>query len=91
MLPQPTAWFVGDDNDPAADFERQKRFTPYTAMYNATGQPAISLPLFESHEGLPIGMMLVGRPAGEPMLLALAAQLEAALPWAARRPPIWAS
>jgi amidase len=89
MLPRPIGWFIGDDGDPAADFERQKRFTPYTAMYNATGQPAISLPLYQSAEGLPIGIMLVGRPAGEPLLLALAAQLEAALPWADRHPPIW--
>jgi amidase len=89
MLPRPVGWFVGDDGDPAADFERQKAFTPYTSIYNTTGQPAISLPLYTSAEGLPIGMMLVGRPAGEAPLLALAAQLEAAAPWAERRPPIW--
>ncbi|MDP9093052.1 MAG: amidase [Actinomycetota bacterium] len=88
MLPRPIGWFDAD-GDPAADFERQKRFTPYTAMYNATGQPAISLPLYQSTEGLPVGIMLVGRPAGEPLLLALAAQLEAALPWVDRHPPIW--
>lgn len=58
-------------------------------MYNTTGQPAISLPLYQSREGLPIGMMLVGRPGGDAPLLALAAQLESALPWAHRRPPIW--
>lgn len=89
MLPRPIGWFIGDEDDPAADFERQKRFTPYTAMYNTTGQPAISLPLYQSREGLPIGMMLVGRPGGDAPLLALAAQLESALPWAHRRPPIW--
>ncbi|MCU1655939.1 MAG: amiB [Pseudonocardiales bacterium] len=90
MLPRPVGWFIGDDGDPAADFERQKRFTPYTAMYNTTGQPAVSLPLYQSEEYLPIGIMLVGRPGGEGPLLALAAQLEAALPWADRRPAIWA-
>jgi amidase len=89
LLPQPIGWFVGQDGDPAADFERQKTFTPYTAIYNTTGQPAISLPLYSSAEGLPIGMMLVGRPGGEAPLLSLAAQLEAALPWVDRRPPIW--
>jgi amidase len=89
MLPRPVGWFIGGDADPAADFERQKRFTPYTAMYNTTGQPAISLPLYQSAEGLPIGMMLVGRPRGEAPLLALAAQLERTLPWADRRPAIW--
>ncbi len=92
MLPRPIGWFTGapdEEVDPAADFERQKQFTPYTAMYNMTGQPAISLPLYWSEEGLPIGMMLVGRPGGEAALLSLAAQVEAALPWHARRPEIW--
>jgi amidase len=88
MLPRPVGWFT-DGGDPAEDFERQKRFTPYTAIYNTTGQPAISLPLYQSVEGLPIGMMLVGRPAGEAPLLSLAAQLEAALPWHDRHPAIW--
>jgi amidase len=91
QLPRPIGWFTGDGTDPAADFERQKQFTPYTAIYNMTGQPAISLPLYQSTEGLPIGMMLVGRPRGEAQLLALAAQLEAALPWSARQPAIWTS
>ena len=90
MLPRPVGWFT-HDGDPAADFERQKRFTPYTAIYNTTGQPAISLPLYQSEDGLPIGMMLVGRPAGDAALLALAAQLEAALPWHDRHPAIWAA
>jgi amidase len=90
MLPRPIGWFTQDD-DPAADFERQKRFTPFTALYNTTGQPAISLPLYESEEGLPIGMMLVGRLGGEAALLSLAAQVEATLPWHDRRPAIWAS
>jgi amidase len=91
MLPRPVGWFIGSDDDPAADFERQKRFTPYTAIYNTTGQPAISLPLYQSTEGLPIGMMFVGRPGGDAPLLALAAQLERALPWAGRRPGIWSA
>jgi amidase len=45
--------------------------------------------LFQSAAGLPIGVMLAGRPGGEPLLFALAAQLEAAQPWHERRPPIW--
>jgi amidase len=89
MLARPVGWFTGGGEDPAADFERQKRFTPYTAMYNCTGQPAITLPLYQSGEGLPIGIMLVGRPGADAALLCLAAQLERALPWADRRPPIW--
>jgi amidase len=92
LPPRPIGWFSGtaaNPVDPAEDFERQKRFTPYTAVYNASGQPAASLPLHTSADGLPIGVMLVGRQAGEAALLALSAQLEAAAPWADQHPPIW--
>ena len=50
-----------DDVDPAENFERQKRFTPYTSIYNVTGQPAVSVPLHWTEDGLPIGVMFVGR------------------------------
>jgi amidase len=88
QLPRPIGWFT-EGGDPAEDFERQKRFTPFTAIYNTTGQPAVSLPLHHSEEGLPIGMMLVGRRAGDAPLLALAAQVEEAAPWRDRHPEIW--
>ncbi|MEQ6903531.1 amidase [Nocardioides sp. YIM 152588] len=78
-----------DDADPRADFEAQKRFTPWTSAWNVTGMPAISLPLHMSAGGLPIGMMLAARPAEEELLISLAAQVEAALPWRDRRPPLW--
>jgi len=71
---------------PWEDFRRSGQFTPYTAIFNVTGQPAISLPLFGGEDGLPLGVQLAGRPAGEGSLLALSAQLEAARPWAQRRP-----
>jgi amidase len=71
--------------DPAATFERSGHFTPYTAISNVTGSPAISLPLYESEAGLPLAVQLIGRPAQEGALLALAAQVEAAAPWAQRR------
>jgi amidase len=74
-------------DDPMGLFTRSARFTPFTAVANVTGQPAVSLPLYE-HEGLPVGVQLFGRPAQEGALLALATQLEAALPWADRRPPV---
>ncbi|MDQ6919823.1 MAG: amidase family protein, partial [Candidatus Dormibacteraeota bacterium] len=59
----------------------------FTYPYNCTGQPALSLPLGMSSNGLPIGVQLVGPPRGERTILGLAAQLEAALPWRERRPP----
>jgi amidase len=84
--------FVGElrnDDDPAADFEAQKRFTPFTSPYNMSGQPAVTVPLHWTDAGLPIGIQLVGRPYDEATLLSLASQLEAAAPWSARRPQCW--
>lgn len=86
--PVPLGHFT-DGADPFEEFERMKRWTPFTAVCNMTGQPAVSLPLHVSPDGLPIGVMLVGRPAGEAALLALAAQLEQAQPWAHRHPALW--
>lgn len=74
--------------NPMSTFSRSGLFTPFTPVFNATGQPAISLPLYEGEDGLPVGVQLVGAPAGEERLLALAAQIEAARPWAQRRPSI---
>ncbi len=88
MTPRPLGWFDAD-GDGAADFERQKRYAAFTAVFNVTGQPAVSVPLHWTDDGLPVGTMLVGRPADEVTLLALAAQLEAAHPWAHRHPPSW--
>jgi amidase len=73
---------------PMSTFTRSGLFTPFTPIINASGQPGISLPLYEGEDGLPLGVQLVGRPAAEGPLLALAAQLEEAHPWAQRRAPI---
>jgi amidase len=78
-----------DDDDPAADFEAQKRFTPFTSPYNMTGQPAISLPVHWTEDGLPVGIQLVGRPMQEALVLKVAAQVERAHPWAHRHPEVW--
>ena len=62
----------------------------YTAQFNITGQPACSVPLHWTTDGLPVGVQLVGAPWREDVLLRVAAQLEAAQPWADRRPPVHA-
>jgi amidase len=85
--PVPVGYFT--EAGPAEDFERQKRFTPFTALYNASGQPAASLPLYWSSEGLPIGVMLGARVGDEATLISLSAQLEVACPWKDRHPPLW--
>ncbi|HEV2372082.1 MAG TPA: amidase [Streptosporangiaceae bacterium] len=85
--PVPVGYF--EDVAPAENFERQKRFTPYTAVVNVVGQPAVSVPLHWNDDGLPIGVMLAGRMGEEATLLSLSAQLEAARPWRHRHAPMW--
>ena len=74
--------------NPRHEFWKSGQFTPYTALFNVTGQPAISVPLFHGDDGLPLAVQLAGPPAGEALLLSLAAQLEQARPWADRRPEL---
>ncbi|HEV7210183.1 MAG TPA: amidase [Blastococcus sp.] len=90
MTPRPVGWFDAG-GDGAADFELQKQYAAFTALFNVTGQPAVSVPLYWTADGLPVGTMLVGRPADEATLVALSAQVEAARPWAHRHPPGWES
>jgi len=87
MPPVPVGYF--DEVEPAENFERQKRFTPFTAVYNMSGQPAVNVPLHWNAQGLPIGVMLAGRMGEEGTLISLSAQLEQARPWAHRHPPLW--
>jgi len=87
MPPVPIGW--QDAVDGAIEqLLRNTEFTPFTAIANLTGLPAMSLPLHWSEDGLPIGVQLIGPPAGDALLLSLAAQVEAAHPWAHRRPPL---
>ncbi|ACA15117.1 Amidase [Methylobacterium sp. 4-46] len=71
--------------------ERAFRFIPFTPVWNMTGQPAASLPLHWTPDGLPVGVQAVGRVGEEATLLALAAELEQAHPWSHRLPPLGAA
>ncbi len=87
--PVPIGWIFEPD-DPWEQFRRGGEFTPFTPVINVTGQPAISVPMGFTEGGLPLGIQLIGRPADEASLLRLAAQLEAARPWAEQRPETFA-
>jgi amidase len=90
LPPRPVGWFSADG--PETDFARQVAFTPWTAIANLTGEPAIGLPLgWPEVDGttLPVGVTLRGRRGEEEVLVALGAELEAARPWSWRRPPVW--
>ncbi len=77
------------NRDPAGAFEPILDYVPFTAIENASGQPAMSLPLHWSKSGLPVGVMFAAGFGEEGLLYCLAGQLEKAQPWAAKRPPIW--
>jgi amidase len=81
--------FRATADDPLRGLLRSAALVQFTAPFNATGQPAISLPL-GWHDGLPVGVQLVAPYGREDLLLALAAQLERAAPWAHHRPPVHA-
>ena len=87
LPPRPVGWF--DEVEPTENFVRQTMFTPWTALNNISGQPAVSVPLHWSADGLPIGVMLAGQMGAEGTLISLSAQLESARPWQDRHPPIW--
>jgi len=76
--------------EPLRAFIRAVPTVTFTAPFNVTGQPAISLPLSWNNAGLPIGVQLVAPYGREDLLLRVAAQLEQACPWAERRPPVHA-
>ena len=77
---------IGAFADPETAMAQTLEWITFTQPYNCTGQPAITLPVGTSADGLPLGVQLVGPPRGELLLLAASAQLEEAMPWRSRRP-----
>jgi amidase len=77
----------GLGDNPMEDLARSGRFTPFTALFNVTGQPAITVPIGFGEDNLPTSVQLVGKPLGEDTLLQVASQMESARPWAQHRPP----
>ena len=73
LPPQPSEWFT-ESGDPSEAHRRELLFTPYTALMNMSGQPAISLPL-HVHEGLPVGVMLAAHVGADALLLQVSNQL----------------
>ena len=87
MTPRPVGWYSRDDAE--LNFAQQVQYTPFTSFANVTGLPAITLPVANTDEGIPMGIQLVGRPGGEATLLAIGAQLERRIGWQRRHPPGW--
>jgi amidase len=86
----PLGEFAPRPDQPLHGFLRAAVFGLFTTHFNVSGLPAISLPLHWTREGLPVGVQLVAAYGGEDLLLRVAAQLEAARPWAGRRPGLHA-
>ena len=79
------------DIPPEEFLAHEQRPCQFMIAYNVTGQPALSLPLAMHSSGLPIGVQLGARPGEEHLLIGLGAQLEQAMPWAGRIPPLHAA
>ncbi|MFY9587726.1 MAG: amidase family protein, partial [Actinomycetota bacterium] len=86
--PPPLGSFTGEPGNPLAGLARNAGYAVFTSTFNATGQPAISLPLAMSSDGLPVGVQLVAAYGREDVLIRVASQIEQAAPWRARRAPI---
>ena len=84
--PPELGWFTAAG--PEEEGNRIASFIPYTAQFNMTGQPAVSLPLHWTPGGLPVGVQLVAAYGREDLLIRVASQLEQAAPWSSRHPPV---
>jgi amidase len=87
QTPRPIGWYSSDD--PELNFAQQVQYTPFTSFANVTGLPAMTLPILQTEDGLPMGVQLIGRPGGEATLFSLGAQLERRVGWQHRHPAGW--
>ena len=85
--PPPIGWY--DQEDGERNFAQQVQFTPFTSFVNVSGLPAITVPVEDTADGLPMGVQLIGRPGGEATLFALGAQLERRVRRRYRHPSMW--
>ncbi|MBM7831172.1 amidase [Agromyces cerinus] len=87
LTPRPVGWYDPDDGE--HNFAQQVQFTPFTSFVNVSGLPAITVPVSETANGVPMGVQLIGRPGGEATLFAIAAQLERRVGRSRRHPELW--
>jgi len=87
LTPRPIGWYSADD--PELNFAQQVQYTPFTSFANVTGLPAITLPVYQTADGIPMGVQLLGRPGGEATLFSIGAQLERRIGWQRRHPASW--
>jgi amidase len=85
--PPPIGWY--DQEDGERNFAQQVQFTPFTSFVNVSGLPAITVPVEDTADGLPMSVQLIGRPGGEATLFALGAQLERRVRRRYRHPSMW--
>lgn len=89
LTPPVVCGALRNDEDGADEYARMGAWSTFTPMANLTGLPSVTLPLYQTAGGLPIGMMLTGRRNGDAALFSLAGQVEAVAPWHDRRPTVW--
>ncbi|MCD5347689.1 amidase [Agromyces sp. S2-1-8] len=89
LTPRPVGWYDAVDGE--RNFAQQVQFTPFTSFVNVSGLPAITVPVAETDDGVPLGVQLIGRPGGEGVLFSIAAQLERRSGRSTRHPALWAS
>lgn len=89
LSPAPKIGVLDDTAEDFYPFDRMlAEFAPYTAIFNVSGQPSVSIPLHQSQDGLPVGVLCTARINDEATLIRLAAQLEQANPWVQRQAPV---